>query len=168
VKEPTDWIVVARIEDDRPRDWWFRIVDGEVLHDMRALVADLAELVWDERPLRRVEPPKQLLEVIAARERFLRAARHAPAPLDLDAPEVRAWRLLCSEAAGLSKTGLDDVRGRLLRRHPAGVRRRLEQFVERGTDGLDALLRYARSLAPPESTDVEIRLVACLGTRGLT
>lgn len=165
VDAPRAWIVIARIEGDDLRDWWFRVEEERPVHDMRAIVADLAELVWDDRPLRPVaDLPAEIQAIVEQRQRFLISARHAPAALTLDDPATVAWRMLCAAREELKITDLEDVRDRLLRRHSAGVRRRLGQFTER-TSNVAALLRYARTLAPAGSTDVRVRVVSALGIR---
>lgn len=144
---PTIWLVLADV-DGRP---WFFALGGDV-----DFASALAELVWDNRRARACDVPSIVTSTLQARESFLRAAVSAPTPLELDAPEARAWRLLVD--AGVDD--LDAIRPRLLRRQRLSARRQLERLVE--TRSSARLARYVRTLRAPEPAP-SIRLVAALG-----
>jgi hypothetical protein len=154
VADPDAWLVLATIGD---RPWLFAVSEvqiGPVLRD----------LAWSSEQLTRCAVPVQVRDALQRRSRLLRASLAAPAPLELDAPEVAAWRQLIDAAGVLRLTDeqLAELRERLLQRQRLGVRRQLATLVS--ANSAPRLLRYVGRLSKPR-TEAPVSLVSCLGVR---
>ena len=153
-------IALCRIHDGaRPRPWLFGLSEDGTPQSLPDLLPEVVELVYDRREVVACDVEARVTAVIEERRAFLEAARLGPPPLELDAPEVRAWRRLCD---GLDDPAfLDDLRPRLLYRQRASVRAALDRLA-RANNSLSRLVRYVRSLPVRACEPVRIEIVACL------
>lgn len=155
----SEWWVVARITSDGHSWHWFFAINADVAKSLTDVLPALTDRGWDRSPLAMVEElPSVVSRHLEEHRIFLEAARLAPTPLELDAPQVRAWRVLCENPHGLD---LDDLRARLLRRHSAAVHRSLERLL--ATQRPKRLARYVKKLPARGLDPVSAEVVMCLG-----
>ena len=170
---PRLWVHVAVVEEQRTRWMWCLVRDGGAV-EMR-LSELLTELIRDAdstATLAPCEPSPRLLEAareaIGRRETMLQAARLAPYPMRLDAPQRALWARLCGCAqAGELEIGADSLaqlRHDLLRSFPRGTERRLAE-LHNAQMPLRRLLAQVRQVVgdvPRWSPQVQMRIVAGL------
>jgi superfamily II DNA or RNA helicase len=170
---PRLWARVVVDEEPRRRWFWCLVREGEA-PEMRLsrLIGELACEVDSHEKVLGEAPPKQLMTraqaAVERRETHLRAARLAPFPIRLDAPQRRAWLALAAQveagALEISPEELAGLRHDLLRSFPRGTERRLEEICEADLPP-GRLLGQVRSVVgevPRWSPQVSLRIVAAL------
>lgn len=166
------WVRVAAREAQQTR-WLWCLVREDAGAQMR-LHALLDTMVGDADSRETVEPARpsvQLLaaarEAVAQRESLLRAARLAPFPLRLDAPQRRVWRRLCDcverKALRVNKEELAGLRDDLLRSFPTGTERRFEELVDAELPPARLLERVRALVAGTPRWSPELRLEIVAG-----
>ena len=179
----------ARKSGRAPRRLWLRVAVREArggrflwclscrrrgvlirLHELLAQLADDIHRAGAIEPVDRL--PEELFgpacAVLEQRERALRAARLAPFPLRLDAPQRGVWRQLLRDAQSgaieVSEEELGKVRERLLRAYPRGAERRLEQLntAELPPARVLGRVREITASAPQWSPEVRFEVVSGL------
>lgn len=167
------WVLVA-IEDAETTRWtWLRVrEDGEVESRLAALLDGLARDADLRSPVAPAEPHPEMLEAargaIERREKLLRAARLAPFPVRLDAPQRRLWAELHAHveegALDLAADELAGLRHELLRSFPRGTERRLAELcrADLPPGRLLAQVRRVVGDVPQWSPHVRLRIVAGL------
>lgn len=167
------WALVA-VEDAETTRWTWCLVreDGRVEHRLAALLDELIRDADRREPVVLGEPRADLLEAareaVARREKHLRAARLAPFPVQLDAPQRRLWATVhrAVEAGRLDLDGdaLAQLRHELLRSFPRGAERRLAELCEAdiAPGRLVAQVRRVVGDTPRWSPSVRLRIVAGL------
>jgi superfamily II DNA or RNA helicase len=170
---PRLWARVI-VEEEQIRRWLWCLVRKGQQPEMRLsrLISDLVCEVESTSAIRQAEPTTALLraakEAVGRRERLLRAARLAPFPLRLDAPQRRVWAALAGhlEAGALSIEAeeISRLRHELLRSFPRGTERRLEEICEADLPAGRLLGQVRRVVGdvPRWSPQVSLRIVAGL------
>ncbi|MFP4599600.1 MAG: SNF2-related protein [Persicimonas sp.] len=170
---PRLWARVAVHEESATRWLWCLVRDGAPAQ-MR-LHGLLDELIRDSDltgALEACEPSGALWEeaerAVEQREKLLRAARLAPFPLRLDAPQRALWAKIGAAVEGgalsLEADALGELRHELLRSFPRGAERRLGELAA-GDMSPRRLLAQVRRIVghvPRWSPQVRLEIVAGL------
>ncbi len=173
---PRLWARVAVREESATRWLWCLVREGAPAQ-MR-LHGLLDELIRDSdltREAEACEPSGALWQeaerAVEQREKLLRAARLAPFPLRLDAPQRALWAKIGAAAeAGALSLDVDEVsalRHELLRSFPRGAERRLSELAagDMSPRRLLAQVRRVVGHVPRWSPQVRLEIVAGLEVR---
>lgn len=158
-KDARRWLVLARVGRRQLPVACIVDASGTVTYGLEAVLRELSDAVWSTASVQSVETPDVVRYVVEERAGFLRAATAAPARLGLDAPEVIAWKRLTQSQA---VDDIEELRRRLLRPLPAGLRRRLEQLLAGGCS-VARLARFVERLPEPADSTAGFELISCLG-----
>jgi hypothetical protein len=170
---PRLWTRVV-VEEELCRRWiWCLVRDGEP-SEMRLprLIGELVRDVESTESIRAKPPSKRLLDqaqkAIRRRETRLRAARLAPLPLRLDAPQRKVWSELSRQvergALEVAPEEMSKLRYELLRSFPRGTERRLHEICQVDLPARRILSEVRRIVGevPRWSPKVSLRIVAGL------
>jgi superfamily II DNA or RNA helicase len=166
------WLRVAIREEHRTRWSWCLARAGHA-PEMR-LSALVDELICDAdgpSPIEPHAPSAQLLQeaqaAVAKREALLRAARLAPYPLRLDAPQrlvwARIWEHIEKDELAVDKEELQRLRHDLLRSFPRGAERQLAQLADARLPPIRLLAQTRTILGDTPRWSPEIRLEIVAG-----
>ena len=162
------------MEEDEGTRWIWCLAreDGPAELRLPGLLGDLARDADSRAPIEVCAPRVDLLEtvesVVARREALLRAARLAPLPVRLDAPQRQLWgrvqQWIERGELRMSATEVGRLRQGLLRPLPRGSERRLEELcaVSLTAERTLAQIRRVVGEVPRWSPQVRLRIVAGL------